>query len=173
MLSVIGKECDCAEKINEKNVICYAHMATPWVEKNGILLFPCSTYVQENLQPMCRNRAQRANKLICNNDHTGEAALTGLPANWAKALAEGSWRAQHPPAGARHRKTQAAAPAVTPAHHGPNQRRLSLTQRRAVNQPAPRRELGGGPLAGPKQRHTYICKRFQRHYYFERMIEWS
>ena len=58
-------------------------------------------------------------------------------------------------------------------HQGPTQRRLSLTQRRAVNQAAPRRELGGGPPAGPKQRNTYICKRFQRHYYFERMIEWS
>lgn len=35
-------------------------------------------YVQRNLQLMCTNRAQRANRLICNNEHTGEAALTGL-----------------------------------------------------------------------------------------------
>lgn len=35
-------------------------------------------YVQRNLQLVCTNRAQRANKLICNNEHTGEAALTGL-----------------------------------------------------------------------------------------------
>lgn len=37
-----------------------------------------------------------------------------------------------------------------------DQRCLSVTQRRAVNQAALRGELGGGPLAGPKQRHTYI-----------------
>lgn len=36
------------------------------------------TYVQRNLQLVCTNRVQRANKLICNNEHAGEAAVTGL-----------------------------------------------------------------------------------------------
>lgn len=81
------------------------------------------------------------------------------PANWARPLAEASrWAPSINPPGPWHTRGHTTSSSSSSCHTGPsraNQRRLSLTQRRAVNQPAPRRELGGGPLPGP-QTKTYL-----------------
>eukprot|EP00064_Thunnus_orientalis_P016854 superscaffoldBa00003429_g16926 len=117
---------------------------------------------------------QRANKPICNDEHTGELLRpsSGKLGRDTSCRIEGSRGPRNhrgPDTGERQQQPHQ----LSHRPSRPNQRRLSLTQQRAVNQHAPRRELGGGPLPGPKQRHTYICKRFQCHYYYERMIEWS
>lgn len=136
-----------------------------------VLFFFCCTCVEEIFS--C------GEEKVC-SQLTSWSATTSTPGNWsdwahgklARPLAEGSWGSStHLPGPDAWRYQQQRQLSHWPSLS--NQRRLSLTQWRAVNQTTPRRELGGGPLPGPKQRHTYICKRFQRHYYFERMIEWS
>lgn len=102
--------------------------------------------------------ALSTNELMCSSQHTAGRPLWPGSCKLGRGLLGSS---THPPWPAVI--SAAALRPTPPVTHPAEGHQSTCTQ-----EGAGRRATGR-----PKQRHTYICKRFQRHEYFERMIEWS